>query len=246
MKKFGRDKIALFLACTSVLGGKTQAMNTKGSNPQTVAAVGGAVSRSNKSVKQGLTKNQKLAIAVAASVVGVTAIGLIILGVEKHLDNKNDPNKNKGNKGGNKDNIDEDGSHKNNDDVKNPKSNKKDVNEEGYDYVSEVNNRLKVAGKEKEEDLKSFNKAVYVIKNHKFNENDMKQIGEFLKVVKGEKKIPKDVKISFMLTSRFKFGDNVVYVELADGMDYGICFKMDGFEIRKYDKNVKLIYSLKL
>ena len=42
MKKFGRDKIALFLACTSVLGGKTQAMNTsKAQSPQTVAGVGG-------------------------------------------------------------------------------------------------------------------------------------------------------------------------------------------------------------
>ena len=246
MKKFGRDKIALFLACTSVLGGKTQAMNTKGSNPQTVAAVGGAVSRSNKSVKQGLTKNQKLAIAVAASVVGVTAIGLIILGVKKHLDNKNDPNKNKGNKGGNKDNIDEDGSHKNNDDVKNPKSNKKDVNEEGYDYVSEVNNRLKVAGKEKEKDLKSFNEAVDVIKNHKFNENDMEQIGEFLKVVKGEKKIPKEVGGLFNFKSCFILGEsNVVGVDLDDGI-YMLRFTMKGFEIQKYDKNFDLIYSLKL
>lgn len=67
MKKFGRDKIVLFLAYTSVLGGKVQAMNTKGSNPQTVAALGGVTSRSNKSVKQGLTKNQKLTIAVTAS-----------------------------------------------------------------------------------------------------------------------------------------------------------------------------------
>ena len=42
MKKFGKDKIALFLACTSVLGNKASAMNTNEAKaPQTVAAVGG-------------------------------------------------------------------------------------------------------------------------------------------------------------------------------------------------------------
>ena len=184
-----------------------------------------------------------MAIAVAASVVGVTAIGFTIWGVKKYLDNKNDPNKSKGNKGGNKDNIDEGGSHKNNDDVKNPKSN----NEEGYDYVSEVNNRLKAAGKEKVEDLNSFNKAVDVIKNHEFNEKETEQLGEFLKVVKGEKKVPKDGGSGgFMLIPHLTFAKNVVYVELADGMNYGLYFKMKGFEIQKYDKNVNLIYSLKL
>ena len=63
MKKFGRDKIALFLACTSVLGGKTQAMNTsKAQSPQTVAAVGGATSRINQSVKQGLKRSKEYRI----------------------------------------------------------------------------------------------------------------------------------------------------------------------------------------
>ncbi len=60
MKKFGRDKIALFLACTSVLGGKTQAMNiSKAQSPQTVAAVGGRllalINQSNKGLPR--TKN---------------------------------------------------------------------------------------------------------------------------------------------------------------------------------------------
>ena len=42
MNKFGKDKIALFLAFTSVLGNKASAMNTnKAQSPQTVAAVGG-------------------------------------------------------------------------------------------------------------------------------------------------------------------------------------------------------------
>ena len=42
MAKLGQDKIALFLACASVLGGKTQAMNiSKVQNPQTIGTVGG-------------------------------------------------------------------------------------------------------------------------------------------------------------------------------------------------------------
>ena len=40
MAKLGKDKIALFLACASILGGKTQAMN-KPQSQKTVAAVGG-------------------------------------------------------------------------------------------------------------------------------------------------------------------------------------------------------------
>ena len=40
MKKFSRRKIALALACASILGGRTQAMN-KPQSRQTVAAVGG-------------------------------------------------------------------------------------------------------------------------------------------------------------------------------------------------------------
>jgi len=42
MKKFGKDKIALFLACTSLLSDKASAMNMgKTQNQQPVAAVGG-------------------------------------------------------------------------------------------------------------------------------------------------------------------------------------------------------------
>ena len=42
MKKFGKNKIALFLACTLVLGNKASAMDMgKAQNPQIVAAVGG-------------------------------------------------------------------------------------------------------------------------------------------------------------------------------------------------------------
>ncbi len=49
MAKLGKDKIALFLACASVLGGKTQAMNiSKVQNPQTIGTVGGARNQSKK------------------------------------------------------------------------------------------------------------------------------------------------------------------------------------------------------
>jgi hypothetical protein len=42
MKKFDRSKIALFLACMSVLGNSTSAMNAnKVQNPQTIGTVGG-------------------------------------------------------------------------------------------------------------------------------------------------------------------------------------------------------------
>ena len=85
MKKFGNDKIALFLACTSVLSVKTQAIDTtKVQNPQTVAAAVRATSRINQSVKQGLTKNQKLGIIAAASFVVASAVGFTIWGVNRN------------------------------------------------------------------------------------------------------------------------------------------------------------------
>ena len=40
MKKFSRRKMALALACASIFGGRTQAMN-KPQSQKTVAAVGG-------------------------------------------------------------------------------------------------------------------------------------------------------------------------------------------------------------
>ena len=94
MKKFSRKKIAFALACTSILGVKIQAMDTnKAQTPQTVAAVG-ATSRNNQS-KQGLSKNQKLGIIAAASLVVASVVVFTILGV-KYLGKKescSDPNK---------------------------------------------------------------------------------------------------------------------------------------------------------
>ena len=90
MKKFGRDRIALFLTCMSVLGSRTSAMNTnKAQNPQSVAAVGGVTSRNDQFVKQGLTKNQKLGIGAAiTTLVAVPAVALTIWGIKKHINEK--------------------------------------------------------------------------------------------------------------------------------------------------------------
>ena len=70
MEKLGNDKIALFLACASVLGGKAQAINTnKSQSPQSVAAVGEAVTTSKKMGK--LTKS---VIIASSSIVGAGLI----------------------------------------------------------------------------------------------------------------------------------------------------------------------------
>ena len=64
MNKFGRRKIALALACASILSGRTQAMNTKPQSRQTLAQVGRSKSMSN------LTKW----LIAAGAVLGVTEL----------------------------------------------------------------------------------------------------------------------------------------------------------------------------
>lgn len=92
MKKFGKDKVALFLTCMSVFGNRTSAMNAnKAQNPQPVVAVGGATSRNNRSVKQGLSKNQKLAIGGAVSLAVVSAVGFTIWGVTRNKNKSGSP-----------------------------------------------------------------------------------------------------------------------------------------------------------
>ena len=225
MNKFGRNKVALFLTCMSVLGNKISAVNTnKSQSPQTVAAVGGATSRSNQSVKQGLTKNQKLAIGAIASLVGITAIGLTIWGVKKHLDNKN-----KGNEGKNK---------QDKENIENTTSGKRDDDKGGCDYVSEVNKRLSLSNKNSM--METFNKAVNMIKNNKFSDKDTKEFAEFLKVVKGEKKV-----LEKGMFGAFTFSNNEIFVDLDDRMTYGLYFGINHFEIQKID-GTQVVYSLKL
>ena len=55
MKKFGRDKVALFLACTSVLGSKTYAMDkNKAQNPQIAVEVRKKASSCSKEIPNWL------------------------------------------------------------------------------------------------------------------------------------------------------------------------------------------------
>ena len=92
MKKFGKDKVALFLTCMSVFGNRTSAMNAnKAQNPQPVVAVGGATFRNNRSVKQGLSKNQKLATGGAVSLAVVSAVGFTIWGVTRNKNKSGSP-----------------------------------------------------------------------------------------------------------------------------------------------------------
>ncbi len=61
----------------------------KPKSPQSLVAVGGATSRDNQSVKQGLTKNQKLGITAAiTTLVAVPAVALTIWGIKKHINEK--------------------------------------------------------------------------------------------------------------------------------------------------------------
>ncbi|MBO6126935.1 MAG: hypothetical protein J6P21_02940 [Clostridia bacterium] len=71
MSNFGRNKIALVLACASVLGGKTQAMNTnRAKTSQIVGAVGGAAVRNQP---------KKINWAKIVKIFGFSAAGLAAL-----------------------------------------------------------------------------------------------------------------------------------------------------------------------
>ena len=218
MKKFGKNKIALFLTCMSVFGSRASAMNTNNAqNPQTVAAVGGAVSRNNQSVKQGFSESQKLAIGVLGGL-GITLIVLATLGVKKLLDNKNK-------------------------DIENTTSCKKGYDKKRYDYiefdyVEEIN---KFLSKKNEVSMKeTFNKAVNVIKNNKFNDEETKQLAEFLKVIKGEKKV-----LSKKNYIPFGIRDDLVLLYLDDDVLYGLSFYKNYFGITKV-VNENVIYNLEL
>ncbi len=96
MKKFSRRKIALALACASILGGRTQAMN-KPQSQKTVAAVGGATDKNSNKGFANWAKNHKwkLAVGIGVPVVAATASILAFLGVKYwgKKDNDGDPNK---------------------------------------------------------------------------------------------------------------------------------------------------------
>jgi hypothetical protein len=86
MKRFSRRKIALVLACASVLGGKTQAMN-KPQSQKTIAAVGEATTKNSSKGFVNWVKNHKLGVGVGGALTAATAVTLTILGV-KYLGKK--------------------------------------------------------------------------------------------------------------------------------------------------------------
>ena len=94
MSKFSKRKIAATLAFASLFGSKTQAMNTNKSvvkSPQSLVAVGGATSRDNQSVKQVLTKNQKIGIGAAiTALAAVPVIAFTIWGIKRHSKSEQD------------------------------------------------------------------------------------------------------------------------------------------------------------
>lgn len=70
MAKVGRDKIALFLACASVLGGKASAAQSIKTD-QTVAEVGGAAFSNSKAMK----KSQKMSSLTKGLIIGGSILG---------------------------------------------------------------------------------------------------------------------------------------------------------------------------
>jgi len=129
--KNNKKRLALALACASILGNKTQAMKEPQSL-ETLTAVGGATSRNNNLVQQGLSKKRKLAIVAAvASLAAVTAIGFTIWCVKKYLDGKDGPSK-KNNK---------DDNNKNNEDIEvTNEGDEKKLNEDSLKKDEKINN----------------------------------------------------------------------------------------------------------
>ena len=94
MKKFRRKKLAFALACASILGGKTQAMNTnKPQSRQTIAAVGGAATKNSSTGFVDWVKKHKLGVGIGGALVAATVVAFTILGV-KYLGKKNKDNNN--------------------------------------------------------------------------------------------------------------------------------------------------------
>ena len=96
MKKFGRRKIALVLACASILGGKTQAMN-KPQSQKTVAAVGEATTKNSSKGFVNWVKNHKLGVGIGGVLTATTTAALIFLGVRYLGKKESDDDPNKGN-----------------------------------------------------------------------------------------------------------------------------------------------------
>lgn len=88
MKKFNRKKIALALACASVLGGKTQAVDkNKPQSQQILAAVGGTVFDNSKALKKSKSmSNLTKGLIAAGAVLGAVELANEGLGVFTEAD----------------------------------------------------------------------------------------------------------------------------------------------------------------
>ena len=100
--KNSKKKLALALACASILSGKTQAIKESQSR-ETLAAVGGAAGKESSKGFVNWVKNHKLVVGIGGALTAATAVILTILGV-KYLGKKdsssgpdkgNNPTKNK-------------------------------------------------------------------------------------------------------------------------------------------------------
>ena len=98
MKKFSKSKIALFLACTSVLGSKTQAMNTnKAQSSQSTVALGRSISKNEKPNKGFINwvKDHKLPLGIGGGAIVLAAAATATFFGVKHSGKKDeakDPN----------------------------------------------------------------------------------------------------------------------------------------------------------
>ena len=96
MKKFRRKKLAFALACASILGGKSQAMDkNKPQSRQTLAAVGGVADKKSSKGFVNWVKNHKWQLAVGGTLTAAAAVTLTILGVKYwgKKDSGGEPNK---------------------------------------------------------------------------------------------------------------------------------------------------------
>ena len=252
MNKFGRRKIALTLACALVVGGKVQAMSiNKPQNRQTLAAVGGATSRVNQSVKQGLSKNQKLAIGgaaallVVASAVGFTILGFKYFGKKNKDDNNIDKIPNVKEK--NKDNIqqkEKKGKYyeKNQKMIKDGTAKLGDELQKRYDAIR------KLILNYKDNDLSSHISNIYdtiddcIIQNsdnikNEHREKYIKMLDEFIDIYSGKKELTK-----FDAEDNTNFGLNVEVQ--SKSIDYNIY--QSEIQIQKFNDNGDVIFHMKI
>lgn len=150
MKKFRRKKLAFALACASILGGKTQAMDkNKHQSRQTLAAAGGVTSKNSNNRFVDWAKNHKLVVG-AGLLIPTLLTASIVLGVKYggKKGNGSDPSKDPNAQNFNKDNpqkneqIEVDNKKQTNDNKPNEKKDEQIKNEENNLGVIEIEKEI--------------------------------------------------------------------------------------------------------